>query len=191
MAIVIGAIFLLLIEPTQLKTKSLKSQIANHKQEIGSLEAQVQSIMESLEDDPNVALKKQITSLDEQISVVETQLQSETLSLIPASEMPRMLKNVLAASKGLKVIELQSIPPTAVLTEEQQSEGTELNLYRHGVMLTLEGKYFDIQRYLEKIESLEWQFYWKKFDYGVTQHPLATVKLELYTLSTNKAFIGV
>jgi MSHA biogenesis protein MshJ len=88
-------------------------------------------------------------------------------------------------------VELRSIPPTPMLSTEAKGSDAELNLFRHGIMLTLEGEYFDIQRYLQKIESLQWQFYWKKFDYTVSEYPMAKVQLELYTLSTNKAFIGV
>jgi MSHA biogenesis protein MshJ len=103
-----------------------------------------------------------------------------------------MLENVLVGSKGLKLIELQSITPISIsLGQSQEGEEPIAGLYRHGVTLVFEGSYFDIQRYLEKLESLPWQFYWKKFDYLVGEYPTASVELEIYTLSTNKAFIGV
>jgi MSHA biogenesis protein MshJ len=103
-----------------------------------------------------------------------------------------MLESVLAGSKGLKLIELQSIAPTPILLERpEQGEEPKAGLYRHGVTLIFEGSYFDIQQYLEKLEALPWKFYWKKFDYLVGDYPTASVELEIYTLSTNKAFIGV
>ena len=55
----------------------------------------------------------------------------------------------------------------------------------------MEGRYFDIQAYLESIETLPWQFYWKKFSYRVIDYPMAEVEIELYTLSTSPAFMGV
>ena len=65
------------------------------------------------------------------------------------------------------------------------------NLYRHGVAITIEGRYFDIQQFLQNVEQLGWRFYWKKFHYTVSDYPTASVELELYTLSTSKAFLGV
>ena len=92
----------------------------------------------------------------------------------------------------LKLIELQSIAPLPILLEKNmEDEEPKVGLYRHGVALVFEGNYFDIQQYLEKLESLPWHFYWKKFDYSVAEYPTASVELEIYTLSTNKAFIGV
>ena len=76
-------------------------------------------------------------------------------------------------------------------TEIIANELVDINLYRHGVLLSLKGSYFDIQRYLTRIENLRWQFYWKRFNYVVTGYPDASVEVELYTLSTSKAFIGV
>ncbi len=92
----------------------------------------------------------------------------------------------------LKLNELRSIPPVPLLLQQtEKSDEPKAGLYRHGVTLIFEGKYFDIQQYLENLESLPWQFYWKKFDYIVGDYPTASVELEIYTLSTNKAFIGV
>ena len=47
------------------------------------------------------------------------------------------------------------------------------------------------RRILAELEGLDWRFYWKSFNYNVNEYPLATVELEIYTLSTNRAFIGV
>jgi MSHA biogenesis protein MshJ len=185
---------MLLLEPQLLSNDALKENIERSQNESQSLIQQTQELSQALQLDPNLPVNTRIAELQSQIKRVEQQLALYTANLVPANQMPRMLENVLASSSGLKVISLQSIPPTPVL-KAKENESVEQNavggLYRHGVKLIVEGQYFDIQRYLAKLEALDWQFYWKKFDYKVSEYPLAVVELEIYTLSTNKAFIGV
>ena len=85
---------------------------------------------------------------------------------------------------------MKSIPPIRMMDINADS-GEQVNLFQHGLLLVVEGDFFSIQNYLEEIESLEWRFYWKRFDYLVQEFPTAKVEIELYTLSTSKAFIGV
>lgn len=184
----------LLLEPRMLENKTLDKAIQRSQKELHTSLIQTQELSQALQLDPNLAVKTRIADLSLQIQQLDQQLAQFTANLVPANQMPRMLENVLARSTGLKVVSLQSIAPTSVLQGDAGKtvkQDAETGLYRHGVKLTVEGEYFDIQRYLAKLEALEWQFYWKKFDYKVRQYPLALVELEIYTLSTNKAFIGV
>ncbi|MFT5675440.1 MAG: MSHA biogenesis protein MshJ [Paraglaciecola sp.] len=190
-ALVIASIYLVLMEPISLHNQKLQRDIASSQKGLTALSKQVEEILQNLASDPNDALRERLQVLKTEISSIDTMLEDQTVNLVPANKMPQMLEKVLASSKGLKVIELQSLPSMPILQDVQIDIAADTNLFRHGVILTLEGKYFDIQAYLEKMESLEWQFYWKKFDYSVSKYPVARVEVELYTLSTNKAFIGV
>jgi MSHA biogenesis protein MshJ len=185
---------MLLLEPQLLSNNALKENIELSQNESQSLVQQTQELSQALQLDPNLPVNTRIAELQLQIMRVEQQLALYTANLVPANQMPRILENVLASSSGLKVISLQSIPPTPVLKVKENDSVEQYAaeaLYRHGVKLIVEGQYFDIQRYLARLEALDWQFYWKKFDYKVGEYPLAVVELEIYTLSTNKAFIGV
>ena len=190
-ALVIAFIYLVFMDPISLHNQKLQRDISGSQRSLKGLSVQVDEILRTLDNDPNTALRERLKDLDTEIASIDNLLEEQTVNLVPANKMPHMLEKVLASSKGLKVIGLQSIPPVPILLSAQSEIGAEINLFRHGVVLTLEGKYFDIQAYLEKMESLEWQFYWKKFDYSVSNYPFARVEVELYTLSTNKAFIGV
>lgn len=190
--------YTLLLEPLLEKIVRVEQNNAGATQEITRLSEQVESITNKLRDDPNQPIRERIATLEQKAQLLTTQIQSQTRNLVPANEMANVLEGVLAKSEGVKLIELQSIPPSAIAlesTEEKEidaeKEQPSVGLYRHGVKLVVEGSYFDIQGYIEKLENLKWQFYWKKFDYVVGEYPLATVELEIYTLSTNKAFIGV
>lgn len=192
LVVVILIMYTLFLEPLLDDTKKLQKNSVSAENEISSLVDQVATLSDQLKNDPNNPVRERIDVLTRQIQNITEQLEVQTNNLVPANKMAGMLESVLTGSKGLKLIELQSIAPTPILLEQpKEGEEPEAGLYRHGVTLVFEGSYFDIQQYLEKLESLPWKFYWKKFDYIVGDYPMASVQLEIYTLSTNKAFIGV
>lgn len=192
LVVVILMMYTFLLEPQVKNSARLQQNSISGINEITSLDGQVTALTDKLKIDPNDPVRERINDLQRQIQSIVQQLEAQTNNLVPANEMTGMLESVLAGSKGLKLIELQSIAPTPILFgQAEEGEEPQAGLYRHGVTLVFQGSYFDIQRYLEKLESLPWQFYWKKFDYLVDDYPTASVELEIYTLSTNKAFIGV
>jgi MSHA biogenesis protein MshJ len=195
LAVVILMMYTFLLEPMFNHSEKLRQNSMGDATEITVLVGQVAELTEKIQDDANGPVRERINLLKRQIQNISNQVKAQTDNLVPANKMTDMLESVLAGSKGLKLIELQSIAPLPILLNqpEEGKDGEEpiAGLYRHGVTLVFEGNYFDIQRYLEKLESLPWQFYWKKFDYLVGDYPTASVELEIYTLSTNKAFIGV
>ncbi|PKG97777.1 type II secretion system protein GspM [Paraglaciecola sp. MB-3u-78] len=189
LVVVILMMYSLLLEPIFESSEKLQQNSKSADKEIRFLIAQVAELSDNIKTDPNGPVLERIALLKRQILNITNQLKTQTDNLVPANKMAGMLESVLAGSKGLTLIELQSIAPIPIslgLPEEPDA-----GLYRHGVTLVFQGNYFDIQRYLEKLESLPWQFYWERFDYLVGDYPTASVELEIYTLSTNKAFIGV
>lgn len=192
LVVIILLMYTFLLEPQIDALAKLQKNTKNGENELSTLLAQRDKLTDQLKSDPNEPIRERIDTLERQIQDIANQLASHTDNLVPANKMAGMLESVLADSAGLKLMTLQSIAPVPILFgQSKDGEKPEAGLYRHGVQLVFEGNYFDIQQYLEKLESLPWQFYWKKFDYLVDDYPTANVELEIYTLSTNKAFIGV
>jgi MSHA biogenesis protein MshJ len=191
-ALVVLIMYTSLLEPLLESSKKLKLNGNSAEREITSLTGQVARLTGKLNIKPNDPVLERISVLQRQIESIDTQLGAQISSLIPANKMAGMLESVLTGSKRLKLVELRSIPPIPLMLKQTEADVEQkVGLYRHGVTLIFEGSYFDIQQHLEKLESLPWQFYWKKFDYLVGDYPTASVELEIYTLSTNKAFIGI
>ena len=110
--------------------------------------------------------------------------------------------------KNIKIVTPIEIEVSAILKEQltnfeaqaslsevgtvlQVGDGSKVNLYSHGIKLTLQGDYFSILAFIKAVESMPDKLYWKRLDYRVESHPDALVELELYTLSVNKDFISV
>lgn len=182
--------FVWLVEPVQLEIEKLTQNVDRQRSQLGQLDNQIKAVELALQEDPDEPLLKNRDRYQQQIVEIDEALREQTVDLIPANKMPEVLEKILENSKKLKVIRMDSIPPVQMMDINSDS-GARVNLYQHGVLLVIEGTFFDLWTYLNEIENLEWRFYWKRFDYIVDQHPTATAEIELYTLSTSRAFIGV
>ena len=178
------------VEPVQIKINDLTQSVDRQRSQLGKLDRQIKAVEADLSKDPNEPLLKNQEKFSEQLLDLDERLREQTVDLIPANKMPEVLEKILSQSNKLKVIQMDSIAPVRMMDINADS-GAQVNLFQHGVLLVLEGEFGHIWEYLNEIESLEWRFYWKRFDYVVTEHPTARAEIELYTLSTSQAFIGV
>jgi len=64
-------------------------------------------------------------------------------------------------------------------------------IYKHGVELTVKGPYLDLLAYLREIENLPVQMYWSRMDLTAGEYPDSTLKLVVFTLSLDPAWIVV
>jgi hypothetical protein len=75
--------------------------------------------------------------------------------------------------------------------------GTETELptvlYRHGLVLQLEGGYFDLLQYLQAVHASGWKLNWDSLDYRVGEAGpgRAKISLKLFTLSRKAGWVGV
>lgn len=77
--------------------------------------------------------------------------------------------------------------PTAIAKSMALVPSAQLNspnapIERTEYALTLQGDYFSIMHYLERLEQLDWQLYWAKMEYTVENYPTARAILWFYTL---------
>ncbi len=186
--VLIGMCAYLPIESSVLEYTRAKSELKQIVQENGYSRQQVELYQQRLTIDPNQDIQKQLSLLAEQISAVDEQLNYQMVDMVPAKYMPRVLSGLLAKIKGIELKKFASIPPVPLLEVGEQEK---MNLYSHGIKLVLVGDYFSVLRFIKAVEVMPDKLYWKSIDYRVTQHPLAEVEIELYTLSINEDFISV
>lgn len=191
--LILGAIVITLLLVFSLPLKSNIAQYQQQKRESFSLQQQIEqtqlliaNYQERLTLDPNEDSRRQLEKLDKELSEIEDQFTLH--NVVPANYMPALLSNILAKTENIKVISFDSIAPEPLL---QVGDNQKMNLYSHGIKLTLHGNYFAILRFIKAVESMPDKLYWKSLDYQVNQYPKANVTLEFYTLNINKDFISV
>ncbi|WP_298440986.1 hypothetical protein [uncultured Ferrimonas sp.] len=185
-AIWIGLLLLgytFVVEPAlnqYLKVDKQLQQLTQDKRQLGQ---QLELLQLQLQQDPNQQLQQQLQQLNTEISASQLQLEQQLVDLVVPEQMAASLAMLLARAEGVSLIKLE-IQDSEALTEQG-------GLFRHGVMLELEGSFFALQAALGRMEQMERRFYWRQLSYRVTKYPLARLQLQLDTLGTEQEPIRV
>lgn len=119
-----------------------------------------------------------------QARVAQADAQGRTSDLVSPADMLPLLEQLLARHSGLKLRSLQSLGRTAL------DQGTP-TLYRHGVELSVEGRYTDLLDYLKTLEASPQRLLWGSLQLQVLQHPQVRLTLRLHTLSTDARWVEI
>ena len=187
-AVVIGMLVYIPLESSWKQQLTLQKQVNTLHQENDISRQQIALYQERLQLDPNQDYRQRLALINEQTQAIDAQLEAQMVDMVPADYMPTVLANLLSNTKGVTLTSFASIAPTPLL---DMGENSGVNLYSHGIKLSLQGDYFAILAFVSAVENMPDKLYWKRLDYRVDTHPNALVQLELYTLSVNKDFISV
>jgi MSHA biogenesis protein MshJ len=173
---------------------AIMQPLADHKARLSTELSDLQNGIDDTADaettDPLQLAVRDRTVLKEQLNDTDRKLEAAADGLIPPERMIGVIRDVLSRQRGLKLVSLQNravAPLAPPLDETVAATGP----YVHPVEVVVEGSYFDVLAYLRELESLPWRFYWKTFDLSTTQYPTNRVRIELSTLSMDRAWLGV
>ena len=131
-----------------------------------------------------------LQALQSRLDAVTRQFASAGAGLIPPERMTQVIRDVLSRSQGLKLISLRSAPARSLLPAADPNDA-ETAPYVHPVELVVEGSYVDVLGYLKSLEALPWSFYWNTLELTTLAYPQNRIRIELITLSMDKAWLGV
>ncbi|AWB68820.1 hypothetical protein C2869_21525 [Saccharobesus litoralis] len=181
--------FFNIIEPIWLKSDKIAQTVKSNERELNSLLAVNAQFESHLQTDPNISLAQKIEQLNNQLQAVNTELTTSTGRLLKAKNMARVVRDMLSQMNGIQVVKFETLEPTAMLSPDAGLK--DLNLYKHGVALSLRGSYRDLYTFLAKTEVLEWQFRWEDFQLVVKEHPNLELTIKVYAMSLEQGFIGL
>lgn len=207
LAIVItwGLFKVFLISDINKKTAALSQRMESAEMDIKKLTAQEMVLAKALDDDPNVHKKQQILALDRRLSSLDKKLEALSVGLISAENLTIVLRDVVKSISTLTLVGMQTLESSELKIQGEQDEQDNLGsstftskqkeedigIFKHSVVVVLEGQYFDVVKYLAALEKLPWKIYWQEIDYEVIQYPQAKIMIEVYTLSTEHGVLGV
>jgi len=157
--------------------------------------------------------EQELAELETRLAEVTLRLDRRTNSMVEPKQMVDLLREVFKHQTRVKLLDVESLLPEPIVTaigqtdadvskveksQKQSLKGKpepqqikEPDFYKHSVRLTFEGGYRDIARYLAKVENLRWQLYWGELSLTVKEFPTTRATVEVYTLSREKAWLGV
>lgn len=138
-------------------------------------------------------LRERVVSGDEELKVF-------TSDLVDPAEMRLVLEDLLRRQQGLRLVSATNLVARPLVTADQsdpaaatdeEAPADEPKLYRHTLVLTLQGSYLECLRYLQTVERLPWHLHWGRLELSVDEYPRSDIVLELRTLSLDPEWIGV
>jgi MSHA biogenesis protein MshJ len=188
--LLVFALNALLFEPLLARQKVVSAKLSQQQQEARTLQAAVQSIQQSRQDDAHSPLRARITQLRAQLLEGESFLKTRRDHLVDPEKMTALIEQVLRSNDQLHLVEMKTLP-LSLLIEQNAKAPDAPQIYKHGVQITVRGSYADLLRYLEALEKLPNQMYWGELALSVEKHPNAVMTLTVYTLSLDKAWLTV
>lgn len=174
------------------RIEKLQREKARELKQITVFNQQKRRILDEATSQKNFTLRNKHAKLRRKMTELDGKMRTYQQRTVSKQQLAVMLQEVLQNTQGLKIIsfstekkinENKAVPlnKTAPLNKviKLAAEHIQPKYY----LLTLEGNYFSIQTYLNRLEQLSWKLYWDKLDYKVKQFPLAQVLIQFHTLS--------
>lgn len=191
LAIVVVAWDNMLMGPLQARESALTQEMHAMQDSMAALSG---SMIGDAKDPTSEALKQE-QAVQAALATVDEKLASAASGLIAPERMIEVINDVLSRQRGVRLVSLRNKPVAALLTGPDESKpgssAVDQGPYIHPIELTIEGSYLDVLAYLKELESLPWRIYWKALEMQTIEHPTNRVRIELRTLSMDKAWIGV
>ena len=209
---------ILLINPAQTRQGVAKRELSRMEVEGNAVGAQLSTLQAERAADPDAQNRQRAAKLRMQLADADGKLRSRSAELVPPDKIQAVLERLLSRNGRVELVELRTLPLDALSAEPQVpaaaaagapaaatpapaadaaaaagAAGTNAPplIYRHGVEVTLRGSYFDLLSYIKDVESLPLRVYWGHMDLNATRHPVITIRLVIYTVSLDKAWLSV
>jgi MSHA biogenesis protein MshJ len=195
------------IDQTGKKLQAEQAQLLSDQQ---ALDTKIATLTLAMASDPAIGKRKEIEAFATKISAIETQLAGMSQGLISAEQLPQVLQDVLARTQSVTLLQVRTLTATeiqlssvsgmgvvdsSVATQEKAATAsaapTGTGVYKHSVLIRVEGNYSELVKLLQDIEALPWRFYWESLDYTVSQYPQAEIDIQVFTLSSEEGLLGV
>lgn len=173
----------LFYQPLNVQVNSLKIEIAELKSNLSSQRLLADQLQHMDHSSPG---QERLNQLQTSVDRLKQQLDTGEKKFVPAELMASALRDMLQQQGNLKLVKLETMPTTPFGNDENQPAW----VYRHTLELTVQGDFFSTLNYLKALEALPWRVHWDSIDYRVDHYPVAETRIQVYTLSFEKDWLG-
>ena len=200
LAIIAGLAFVLVIDGALAKHRILAVSAQKHRLDLAQLQKQNAELSRLQAQDPDVEGRKHIDDLRRQLGSYNTELRGVQQGLVPPNRMVKVLEDMLSRDSQVRLVKLHTLPVVALLEPAvgsaerppAKSPAPAKNLvYKHGIELTVEGKYLDLLDYQARLEKLPWRMFFARTTVNSVDYPRVLMTITLYTLSLEEAWLVV
>jgi MSHA biogenesis protein MshJ len=204
--------YTLMIEPEMVKNRRMNATMQQKQAEMKAFEAQVTTLIGSRAKDPDRAERERLAALNAELAGLEARIAEEERKFTAPSQMRAVIGGLLARSRGVSLVEMKTLAPTTIAEARPgaakpapgakpaasakpvapaKPAASERLIYRHALELTLTGSYLDLLAYVRDLEQLPTQLYWDSLELDAADYPKVAMKLTVFTLSLDRAWLNV
>jgi MSHA biogenesis protein MshJ len=210
MALLLALVYTLFIDPQLGAQKRLSAAVMQRQAELKGIEAQITAIATSRAANPDRSLRERLAEVRKQLGETEAQIAAEERRFTAPEQMKTVIEEMLARNRAVQLVSMKTLasstlaearaeagkaeapkPAAKPAAEPGRPQQGERLVYRHGVEVTVAGGYLDLLRYLRDLEHLRTQLYWSSLEIDATRYPRHTMKIVVYTLSLDPAWLNV
>ena len=188
----------LMIDPVSMRNKKLAEQTAGDQTQIALMQQQIQLLESSPVVDPDAQNRRRLEELQARLIQADQSLDTMQRSLVSPDRMSGLLEDILRKNGQLKLVSLRTLPTDPALAanpakpaDAANSKPEGLAVYRHGVELTVQGRYLDLMHYVATLEKMPWHMLWGNMKLTTDAFPQSTLTLTIYTLSLDQAWLSI
>jgi MSHA biogenesis protein MshJ len=203
--ILVALAYALLLDAEGAKQKRLASGLAQKQAEMKALQEQTVQLIGARGADPDLGTKQRIAQLGAELAKVEAGIAAEERKFTAPAQMRGVVEGLLGRNRAVTLVALRNLPATSVAEAKsaagaaapaapisaKPAPGADRFIFRHGIEVSVAGTYLDLLAYVRDLEALPTQLYWGAVEVDGAAYPKVVMKLTVYTLSLDRAWLGV
>ncbi|MGM0517658.1 MAG: hypothetical protein ACQER6_08660 [Pseudomonadota bacterium] len=189
----------LALAPARDRLAGIEADLANRESQAEELRTARDELAERVANDPVVDLRNAEERLEARLGELDREVESVARGFVSAGSMAEALREVLAGS-SLRLVSLTTLPAERMRfgsEQDEEEEGSQVIaapsmpvLYRHPLEITFEGSFVEALDYLQRVQSLDWDFQWDGIEVQIIDYPRASYTWRLHSISLEEALIG-
>lgn len=200
---VVGLMDTYVTDPVRQQTATAEEELVKLQADTAKVQVQITKLNTAVTD-ANSPIQQQISQLKADIASQEQALLTLGSMMVKPQQMAEVMKKLLKQHADVQVVAMESLPPVsfvkkhlpaadasagAVATAPEMS--LEIGaLYQHTLRLKLSGAYLPLMHYVADLKAQGNSIAWENADFKAS-YPQAELTLELYTLGTDQAWLGI
>ena len=197
-SVLVVFVYSLYIEPEFARSARLSRDIAQRQAEGRNLQEQMAKLIQARHQDPDRENRERLARAQARLAGVDAEIAGEERKFTGPAQTRAVLEEFIARNKHVRLVELKTLAPSSITEARATAAGPQAKptpaervIFRHGFTMTVSGGYLELLGYLTDLERLPTQLYWGTLSVDAAQHPVVSLKVTVYTLSLDSAWMNV
>lgn len=197
---IVGFIDTYLTDPVRQQQKAAENEVMKMQENVSKIKLEIATLQQNGAK-AGSPVQQDIDKLREEITAQQKRLSDLSDMMVSPDEILGLMKSLLIQHNDVKVIELESVPPVSFVQKhlsgfedagaaKQASETDVANVYQHTIHLKIQGRYLAVMEYVADLKKLGTMIAWEKAEMK-SKYPVTELSVDVYTLSTEKAWLGI